>query len=137
MPSYNFQSRFAPLVESGEKRNTIRGRAAKVGQTAYLFTGQRTRACRSLGQGLIHSCEPITLGWRAHGYHPTVRIDTLQLDAPRMQELAVSEGFKDAREMVTWFEITYKQLRALDDGTHAVFSGFLIRWEPLGKEASA
>ena len=137
MPSYNFQSRFAPLVESGEKRNTIRGRAAKVGQTAYLFTGQRTRACRSLGQGLIHSCEPITLGWLEHNYHPIVRINTLQLNGPRIHKLALLEGFTDAREMVWWFEITYQRRRPLDDGSHEVFSGFLIRWEPLAKEASA
>jgi hypothetical protein len=137
MPSYNFQSRFAPLVQSGVKRNTIRGRAAQVGQTAYLFTGQRTRTCKSLGKGVIQSCRPITLGWREHGYHPTARVDSLQLNAPCMQELAVSEGFADAREMVTWFETTYKQRKPLDDGSCEIFSGFLISWEPIANGVAA
>ena len=38
MPAYNFQKQFAPLVESGQKCQTIRktNKAAKVGDTAYL-----------------------------------------------------------------------------------------------------
>ncbi len=53
MPSLNFQARFAPLVESGEKRQTIRayrkdGRDPKRGDKLYLFTGMRTKACRPL-----------------------------------------------------------------------------------------
>jgi hypothetical protein len=44
MPALDFQARFAPLVESGEKRQTIRKRRKRpigVGQTLYLWTGQR------------------------------------------------------------------------------------------------
>lgn len=55
MPGYNFQARFAPKVLGGTKATTIRGRAATVGSTAYLFTGQRTSACARLGQGEIIS----------------------------------------------------------------------------------
>ena len=53
MPSLNFQAQFAPLVESGAKRTTIRalrrdGRNPKRGDPLYMFTGQRTRSCRRL-----------------------------------------------------------------------------------------
>lgn len=53
MPAINFQSRFAADVESGRKYTTIRkrGRAAP-GQTLYLFTGQRTKRCRRIGEAL-------------------------------------------------------------------------------------
>ncbi len=52
MPAYNFKSRFAPKVESGEKRQTIRKRR-KVGNAVpekpiQLYVGQRTKACRKL-----------------------------------------------------------------------------------------
>ena len=48
MPALNFQKRFADLVESGEKCQTIRkcskdGRDPKVGDTLYLYTGQRPK----------------------------------------------------------------------------------------------
>ena len=52
MPAYTFQSRFAPLVASGEKRQTIRAigkrRHAAVGDRIQLYTGMRTKACRKL-----------------------------------------------------------------------------------------
>ena len=53
MPALNFQAQFAPLVESGEKRQTIRayrkdGRDPTPGCKLYFFTGMRTKACRPL-----------------------------------------------------------------------------------------
>ena len=52
MPAYNFQKQFAPLVESGQKRQTIRAigkrRHARPGESLQLYTGQRTKACRKL-----------------------------------------------------------------------------------------
>jgi hypothetical protein len=52
MPAYNFQKQFAPAVERGEKLCTIRRKAPKVGDKAYLYTGMRTKACRPLGVGV-------------------------------------------------------------------------------------
>jgi hypothetical protein len=51
MPAYNFKPEFAPLVESGEKRQTIRKkrkRPTKAGDILYLKTGMRTKKCRGL-----------------------------------------------------------------------------------------
>lgn len=52
MPAYNFRKQFAPLVESGQKRQTIRTigkrRHARAGEPLQLYTGQRTKACRKL-----------------------------------------------------------------------------------------
>lgn len=46
MPLYNFQKRFVPFIESGEKTHTIRGKRkypAKAGDTLHLYTGLRQR----------------------------------------------------------------------------------------------
>jgi len=53
MPSLNFQARFAPLIESGAKRRTIRAwrkdkRDPKKGDPLYLYTGLRTKSAQSL-----------------------------------------------------------------------------------------
>jgi hypothetical protein len=129
MPGYNFQARFAPLVRSGLKRTTIRGRDAQVGTTAYLFTGQRTSSCQRLGKAPITSCLQIQLGWR-NGC-PHVQLKGKRLTAALVQELAVAEGFVDGREMVSWFESTYKKAPiVLGDGERIVYAGYLIGWTP-------
>lgn len=51
MPSLNFQERFVPLIESGQKCQTIRlvgKRPIKPGDPLFLFTGLRTKKCRRL-----------------------------------------------------------------------------------------
>ncbi len=77
MPAFNFQARWADAVWIGAmhatsqyaavgtivpKRTTIRkwGRAWP-GQTLYLYTGQRTAACRKLGEVLCLSATPFTI----------------------------------------------------------------------------
>ena len=60
MVAFNFQSRFADAVESGEKRQTIRLKArCKPGDTLQLYVGQRSKRCRLLGLGCctdVRSC---------------------------------------------------------------------------------
>lgn len=51
MVAYNFQARFAPLVESGRKTITIRTRGtarrhARPGDRVQLYTGHRTHVPR-------------------------------------------------------------------------------------------
>lgn len=51
MPSLNFQKQFVPLIESGEKRQTIRLERKvpiKAGDKLYLFTGLRTKNCKRI-----------------------------------------------------------------------------------------
>lgn len=122
MPAYNFQTRFAAQVLPGIKKQTIRRSAAKVGSTAYLFTGQRTRACERIGQGKITSSLPIEIGKNAYG-EPYANIEGRKhayLLHVGLDELAKADGFQTAAEMADWFESTYG----------LPFSGFLIEWEP-------
>jgi len=121
MPAYNFQARFAPLVRAGLKKTTIRGRAAKVGTTAYLFTGQRTRNCIRLGQGTITSCHPIEIGRSAHG-EPYASIEGVKhsyLLHVGLDQLAKADGFETAAEMTDWFDAQYG----------LPYKGFLIGWD--------
>lgn len=52
MAAYNFQKRFATLIESGDKNHTIRRigkrRHASPGEAIQLYTGMRTKFCRKL-----------------------------------------------------------------------------------------
>lgn len=117
MPAYNFQSRFAYLVESGLKRSTIRarradGRDAKPGQTLYLFTGQRTGHCRRLKETRCESVRPIRItraGFFVAGKRLSIR------DA---SDLAKGDGFSGPGDMLIWFW----QNHGLP------FSGILIKW---------
>lgn len=121
MPAFNFQKRFAPMVESGEKSQTIRarrkdGRNPQVGQTAYLNFGMRTKACRKLRKGLITSVEPITIERNGNFIEITVGVEPL--GHYEKVELSRADGFENFREMLDWFE-----------KTHGLpFYGFLIKW---------
>lgn len=131
MPAYNFKAQFAPAVEAGSKLGTIRGRSAKVGATAYLFTGMRTKACRRLGQGTITACTPITLGFTDSGM-TRVKLGSKNLNQAAIIALAVADGFESPRAMVNWFRETHFSKTELGLGAmgdHDVFSGYLINWE--------
>ena len=131
MPAYNFQTRFADLVQSGKKRQTIRqaNRGAYPGATAYLFTGQRTKQCRKLGEGRVTGVWPIEIGRHACG-EPYASILYSKLEYKNivpsshlvhsdLDKLAKEDGFTTGEEMVTWFEARYG----------LPFSGFLHQWE--------
>jgi len=120
MPAYNFQARFAPLVRAGLKKTTIRGRAAKVGSTAYLFTGQRTRACVRLGQATITVVLPIEIGRHASG-EPYAELDGGKLVHGDLDALAKVDGFETGEEMVAWFSAQYGLL----------YHGYLIGWNDI------
>lgn len=114
MIAYNFQAQFAPDVESGKKRQTIRANGkrqhAKPGDELQLYTGMRQPGCRKLMDAVcIRSTycaireDGLTLG-----NHPTVAVD----------HFAQADGFRDFEHMKQWFR-----------DTHGLpFYGTLIMW---------
>jgi hypothetical protein len=128
MPAYNFKAQFSPAVEAGQKLCTIRGRAAKVGTTAYLYTGMRTKGCRKLGQGKIVHCVGIALGYAQDGC-PWARLPKHKMNVADFTALAAADGFASPRDMVDWFRDTYKCVTPNEDGGQDVFCGFMITWE--------
>jgi hypothetical protein len=126
MPAYNFQQRFVALVESGQKRQTIRksAKGARRGSTAYLYTGQRTANCRKIGEGTIIEIRKIEIGRHAcsepyasimNSDGKPVHLVHLNLDA-----LARDDGFANGEEMVEWFAAQYG----------IPFVGYLHHWMP-------
>ena len=64
MPSISFESWKALMVESGASRQTIRPerkRPIKAGDRLIFFTGQRTKACRRLGEATCEGVQAIKI----------------------------------------------------------------------------
>lgn len=127
MPALNFQSRFAALVERGDKRQTIRakrmnGRDPKPGDTLYLYTGMRQKWCRKLGESDVRMVTPFEIVITPDGgAYWVMAEDVMTID--EMDQLAIADGFGGWGEMSTWFE-----------QTHGLpFSGVMIEWGDLKK----
>jgi hypothetical protein len=129
MPAYNFKSQFAPLVESGKKRQTIRQseKGARRGATAYLYTGQRTAQCRKLGEGTITDVMPIEIGRNGCGEPYACLGDyphEITLVHDDLAKLAQADGFANGEEMAEWFAAQYG----------LPFTGYLHQWVPSNVE---
>ena len=125
MPAINFQKRFAPLVESGVKTQTIRpkrkdGRNPHEGDTLYLYVGQRTKGCRKLGEGICTKVLQFILFEDGR-----VIVDTDDLDVADKDELAIKDGFKDFDEMYDFFSRQYWE----SEDFGLPFYGLLIEWD--------
>ena len=115
MPALNFKKEFAPKVESGEKRQTIRAikkTPFKTGDILYLYTGMRTRSCRKLGEAKALEVLPVEITTRS------MRINgVLQLNHDS-EKIAKEDGFDSFFDMMYWFF-----------HTHGLpFEGQLIKW---------
>jgi hypothetical protein len=96
MVAYNFKAQFAPLVEAGIKRQTIRARGkrrhAAKGDRLQLYTGQRSPTCRKLlPDPECTESEAIAItatGQVFVGVGSKIR----QLDPESVRELAVTSG---------------------------------------------
>ena len=118
MPALNFKKQFAPKVESGEKRQTIRAirnTPFKEGDILYLYTGMRTRSCRKLGEAKALEVQSIVIIQSIEN----VLIDEIALEKEEITELAQSDGFDSSYDFFGFFAETYKE---------EVFEGQLIKW---------
>ena len=118
MPGLNFKAQFAPLVESGKKRQTIRATRKypiKVGDTLYLYTGMRTKQCRKLGEAVCKEIAGVVI---TEEYISVFPVPCCPKDTASISEIARADGFKSSGELVLWFK-----------KTHGLpFEGQLIRW---------
>ena len=138
MPALNFQARFAALVASGKKKQTIRAtrkRPIKAGDTLYLFSGQRTKHSRRLAVGICTETFPVVIayGQRIGKDLVTSRMPqicgvgecgTYYLHDADQSDIARRDGFNGVDDLVDWFE-----------ETHGLpFLGQVIRWKLKGKQ---
>lgn len=118
MPAYNFQQRFAPLVRSGAKKQTIRarrrdGRVPKEGGLFIGYTGMRTKKCQRLIVSTITAVTAIEISPEG------IILNGSKLSIDAANRLAQLDGFQHANEMVGWF-IEHHGRR---------FVGDVIRWQ--------
>lgn len=117
MPALNFLAQLAPLVESGEKRHTVRREAKRpiqVGDRLQLFTGMRTKQCRRLLDTECTRIQTITIA----------KNSTMTLDGwptfgcAEADRFAQADGLRDFDELRDWIEQNYG----------LPFRGVVIHW---------
>jgi hypothetical protein len=101
MPALNFKKQFAPLIESGEKRQTIR-RIGKSngwieGARLYLYTGQRTNQCRKLGEAKIAAIRRVTI------HEAGVYLNGEQLVGESLIQFVKADGFDSVDDFFAFF----------------------------------
>jgi hypothetical protein len=119
MPSLNFKKQFTGDVESLVKRQTIRPKRrypVKKGDRLYFYTGQRTKYCRKLGEGLCLSVEDIL--FEMDSLYVNIYVDNQKLGMIEAFELAQADGFSTVPDFVTFFYKNYG----------FPFQGDLIKW---------
>lgn len=128
MVAFNFMARFAPSIEDGTKRQTIRAAGKRrppfPGEQLQLYTGMRTGNCRKLRDAVCQTTVSITISPKARVVRHVVPTSAEsgywdELSPEDVEQLAIDDGFSSADEFFAWFEKAH--------GDH--MSGFLIRWE--------
>ena len=127
MALLNFQTRFVPKIEAGEKTHTIRAwrhrfnrntqqcevMPIRAGETLYLYTGCRQPSERFLMRVPCVRVESIKINAQTSGM---VEIDGVPLDYSEREQLAVRDGFDDWEAMLAFWE------------GRLPFSGQIIHW---------
>lgn len=122
MPAFNFQPDFVPLIESGQKCQTIRKSArGRPGDTAYLYTGQRTKQCRLIGTAPLLEVWPVEI--TAEGIS-VERDDGRDEPLEDAEDFARADGFETLAKMLAFFKAHYS----------LPFRGFVHRWGELKGE---
>jgi hypothetical protein len=113
MVAYNFKPQFVPLIQSGQKRQTIRAlgkrRHAKQGDALQLYTGMRTRNCQKLLDAICTNATPIKiqphkLGDFVTGISIYLSDSVFALDAASAESLAKADGFESLSEFEEFFK---------------------------------
>jgi hypothetical protein len=119
MPLLGFKKQFAPAVESGDKRQTMRarrkdGRDPKPGDTLYLYTALRTKQARKLGEHVCTAVKPITVT------PDTICLGGTYLGRDERNAFARADGFDSFDELIEWM--------ALDVGREFPWHGIVVFW---------
>jgi hypothetical protein len=127
----NFKPQFVPLIERGEKRQTIRqdrkdGKVPHQGDTVKLYTGLRTRGARMIAACPVVECFTVHMDLRK-GKREIVS-NGIKLHPGEANSFARLDGFQNATEMFDWFETTYDE--------NSDFNGFCVRWRPPSSESA-
>jgi len=120
MPLLGYKKQFAPLVESGEKRQTIRAirkRPFKVGDRLFHYEGLRTKSCRKLLENNCDAADDILIDVNGNVY-----INGRCLYESAKESFAYNDGFR--RPGCRWAQMLdfFKTVHGLP------FRGQIIMW---------
>ncbi len=102
MGLYNFQPRFVPFIESGEKTHTIRAcreHPDEPGKTLHLYTGLRHKGARLLMCVPCVKVEMIEIDLRQD-----VFVNMAELDRSEKEALARRDGFESFGDMMQFWD---------------------------------
>lgn len=116
----NFKKQFAPAVEDGSKRQTIRqhrkdGKRVQPGDTLKLYTGLRTRGARLLRTSQAEHVCSVQLNVSSR----QLIIDGRLFDVTEKADFARADGFPSFSAMVDFFRDQY----AIE-----TFEGYCVSW---------
>ena len=121
MPLLGYKKQFVPLVESWEKRQTIRAirkRPFKVGDRLYHYFGLRTKSCRKLLESDCTAADDILIDEKGDVY---INGEMLLFTMSK-ESLAYADGFRPAGK--AWGQMLhfFKTVHGLP------FTGQLVKW---------
>lgn len=118
MPALNFKPQFADLVSSGQKTQTIRQvrkHPIKVGDSLWLYTGMRTKACRPLADAVVTEVARIEIDFTG-GY---ILVNGKQVGFNAIRRFVKKDGFDSISDFWQFFKKQYND---------PIFHGVLIKW---------
>ncbi len=133
-----FQPRFAALVESGQKLQTIRPWRARMIDTgdiadlrAWIGLPYRSKQ-RKLRESMVCEKQPINVSVKEGRSFRITNVclgyDSAGIGSAAVEALAKADGFSSAEEFYEFFASTYAKRTPF--GLHLDFHGQLIRWQP-------
>ena len=93
-----FKGMFAPFVQNGSKRHTIRRRRKirpRVGDVAHCYVNPRQKTMRLLGRWPVTRVQEIEIKQSSHPARLLVTIDGAELDDLDVELLFHRDGFRD------------------------------------------
>lgn len=114
-----FKPQFAPRVENGQKKQTVRPRPKrmpKIGEDISLrtWTGKPYRSKqRELAKSTVEKVQDI------HIHFDGIRVDRKTLTVQEEDDFARADGFNSPRHLIDWFNTTHG----------LPFEGIVIHWK--------
>lgn len=120
MPLLGYKKQFAPLVESGEKRQTIRAirkRPFKVGDRLFHYEGLRTKSCRKILESRCAAADSILIHEKGDVY-----INGRCLCENAKESFAYADGFRHPGFLWAQMLGFFKDVHGLP------FRGQIVKW---------
>lgn len=120
MVAFNFKPDFVPAIEAGIKKQTIRKTArCKRGDVMQLFTEQRTKKCRKIGEAV---CKAV--------FEVTIMKEQLYIqNSNKTKEVMAAPEFLESFARMTGF-ISYKKQAEFYERFYTLpFNGVVHMWE--------